>query len=167
VVRGKPSVVSPVVPEPPVDANPETVASALGNTGSVPRDAERLGVAQDKVQRREAERQETDRLAEQQLEAQRHEATRLAEAQLEAQRREAARMAAAEQEGARLRAAQEEAKRQERLRAIGRQLDEEADRRDAAAAMRPTLPLSLSNARRVKLYGRTHANEELVRYAEA
>jgi hypothetical protein len=52
------------------------------------------------------------------------------------------------------------------LRAIGRQLDEEADRRDAAAR-RNTLPLSLSNARRVKLYGRTHANEELVRYAEA
>jgi hypothetical protein len=28
------------------------------------------------------------------------------------------------------------------------------------------LPLSLSSARRVRLYGRTHANEELVRYAE-
>jgi TonB family protein len=30
-----------------------------------------------------------------------------------------------------------------------------------------TLPLSLSTARRVRLYGRTHPNAELVRYAEA
>ena len=56
------------------------------------------------------------------------------------------------------------------LRAIGRQLDEEADRREAAAkaARQPnTLPLSLSTARRVRLWGRSHANVELVEYAEA
>ena len=57
----------------------------------------------------------------------------------------------------------------ERLRAIGRQLDEEAARRDEAAVRRPgsTLPLSLSTARRVRLFGRTHPNAELVQYAEA
>ena len=56
------------------------------------------------------------------------------------------------------------------LRAIGRQLDEEAARREAAsnAARLPnTLPLSLSTARRVRLWGRTDPNVELVQYAEA
>ena len=56
------------------------------------------------------------------------------------------------------------------LRAIGRQLDEEAARRDAAAnAARPssTLPHSLSTARRARLWGRADPNIELVRYAEA
>jgi hypothetical protein len=65
---------------------------------------------------------------------------------------------------------QEEARREERLRAIGRQLDEEAARREAAsiADRQPNLlPLSLSNGHRVKLYGRTHSNAELIRYAEA
>ena len=56
------------------------------------------------------------------------------------------------------------------LRAIGRQLDEEAARREAAstAARLPnTLPLSLSTARRVRLWGRSHPNVELIQYAEA
>jgi hypothetical protein len=53
-------------------------------------------------------------------------------------------------------------------RAIGRQLDEEAARRDAAAARAPnTLPYSLSSARRGRLFGRSDANAELVLYAEA
>jgi hypothetical protein len=63
-----------------------------------------------------------------------------------------------------------EALREERLRAIGRQLDEEAARREAAsiADRQPNrLPLSLSNGRRIKLYGRTHPNAELLRYGEA
>ena len=87
------------------------------------------------------------------------------------QRQEAARPAPSQQAAARPPAGQEEeeAKRQERLRAIGRQLDEEAARRDQAAVpgRKSTLPLSLSTARRVRLYGRTHDNAELVRYAEA
>jgi TonB family protein len=63
--------------------------------------------------------------------------------------------------------AREEA-REARLRAIGRQLDAEAAQRDAAAT-RPenTLPLSLSTARRVRLWGRTDPNVQLVEYAEA
>jgi TonB family protein len=58
----------------------------------------------------------------------------------------------------------------ERLRAIGRQLDEEAARRDdASAAGRPRsmLPLSLSTARRARLLGRADPNADLVRYGEA
>ena len=56
------------------------------------------------------------------------------------------------------------------LRAIGRQLDDEAARRDATSSdvrLPNALPLSLSTARRVRLWGRTHPNVELVRYAEA
>jgi outer membrane biosynthesis protein TonB len=56
-------------------------------------------------------------------------------------------------------------------RAIGRQLDEEAAQRQAAAARPPgppdTRPSSWSSARRGRLLGRTDANAELVLYAEA
>ena len=75
-------------------------------------------------------------------------------------RAEAARLGA-------VRAAAEQ--REEKLRAIGRQLNEEADRRDAAAAARPqsTLPSSWSSARRGRIFGRSDANEEMLRYADA
>lgn len=56
------------------------------------------------------------------------------------------------------------------LRAIGRQLDEEAAQREAAAAaarQSPSLPYSLGATRRVKLWGRTHPNAEVIGYAEA
>ena len=56
------------------------------------------------------------------------------------------------------------------LRAIGRQLDEEAARREAAtAATRPSpaLLLSSSSGRRYWLFGRTDPNAELILYAEA
>ena len=93
-------------------------------------------------------------------------------ARLEAERQEAARQAAARQEAARIQAEQEAAaRREEARRAIGRQLDEEADRREAAAkaARAPSsqLPLSLSTARRGRLWGRTDPNAELIQYAEA
>jgi TonB family protein len=81
-----------------------------------------------------------------------------------------ARAPTATQDSARAPVDQEEEKRQARLRAIGRQLDDEAARRDDASASdrpRATLPLSLSNARRARLWGRSHPNAELVRYAEA
>ncbi|MCC6197657.1 MAG: TonB C-terminal domain-containing protein, partial [Burkholderiales bacterium] len=107
-------------------------------------------------------------------EAARAEAARAEAARAEAARAEAARAEAARAEAARLAAAQQESLRQEeareaRLRAIGRQLDAEAAQRDAAstAARQPNaLPLSLSTARRVRLWARTHANVELVEYAE-
>jgi outer membrane biosynthesis protein TonB len=75
----------------------------------------------------------------------------------------------ARQEAARIAAEQAEVDRREAARrAIGRQLDEEAARREAAAA-RPSsqLPLSLSSARRARLWGRVDPNIELVQYAEA
>ena len=52
---------------------------------------------------------------------------------------------------------------------MGRQLTEEAARRDAAAttALSPTpLPFSLSTARRFRLLGRSDPNVELIEYAE-
>jgi len=121
--------------------------------------------------RLEAERQEAARLAAARLEAQRQEVARQEAARLEAERQEAARLAAARLEAARVLAEQEEdARREARRRAMGRQLNEEAARREAAstAARSPsTLPLSLSTARRVRLWGRTDPNVELVQYAEA
>jgi TonB family protein len=56
------------------------------------------------------------------------------------------------------------------LRNIGRQLDAEAAQREAAPSAegpRNTLPLSLSSARRLRLWGRSHPNVELIRYVEA
>jgi TonB family protein len=138
-------------------------------------DAARQEAARSEAARLEAERLEAARLAAakqeaQRLEAARQESARLEAARLAAERQEAVRQVAARQEAARVLEEQEEdARRDARRRAMGRQLDEEAARRDAAAAARTssTLPLSLSTARRVRLWGRADANIELVNYAEA
>jgi len=53
--------------------------------------------------------------------------------------------------------------REERLRAIGRQLDEERDRREAAAKLPPTY----TSLRRYRLFGRADSNQEIILYAEA
>ena len=58
------------------------------------------------------------------------------------------------------------ARREATLRAIGRQLDEEAARREAQAAA-ARLPPSSSSTRRYRLWGRTDPNAELILYAEA
>jgi TonB family protein len=55
------------------------------------------------------------------------------------------------------------------LRSIGRQLEEEADRRDAAAAKAREAPLlarTYSSPRRYRLFGRSDPNSVLVLYAE-
>ncbi len=139
-------------------------------------EAQRREAAQVEAARLEAERQEAARLAAAQLEAQRQgaarqQAARVEAARVEGERQEAMRQAAARQVAARVLAEQEEdARRDARRRAMGLQLDEEAARRDAAstAARSPsTLPLSLSTARRVRLWGLTDPNAELVQYAEA
>ena len=126
----------------------------------------RLAAAQMAAQREEAARLDAARAEAARLDAERQEAARIAAAKLEAQRQESAR-----QEAARVLAEKEEdARRDARRRAMGRQLDEEAARREAAAtATRATsqLPLSLSTARRVRLWGRADANADLVQYAEA
>jgi TonB family protein len=64
--------------------------------------------------------------------------------------------------------AEYEAKREERLRAIGKQLDEEAAQRDAALKRpaSPQLP-GASNLRRGWLFGRADPNPDLILYAEA
>jgi hypothetical protein len=140
------------------------------------------------IARLEAERQETARRAAAQLEAAKLETAKLEAAQQEAAQQEAAqRQQTARQEAARIQTARAEvappaalphveveqdaaARREAVLRAIGRQLDEEAARRQEAstAAQLPNpLPYSLSTARRVRLWGRTDPNAELVQYAEA
>jgi outer membrane biosynthesis protein TonB len=93
-----------------------------------------------------------------QIEAARLEGERQETAQLEAARGEAARLEAERQEAA--------ARREAVLRAIGRQLDEEADRREAAAAAARLAPSS-SSLRRGRLFGRSDPNTELILYAEA
>ncbi|MDR0775095.1 MAG: TonB family protein [Azonexus sp.] len=140
------------------------------------REAERLAAEKLEAQRREAARQEAARDEAVRQETERLEAERLAAEKLEAQRREAARQEAARAEAARQEAErgeaariqeakEEEERRLARRRAMGRQLDEEAAQRQAAAT-RPPLPLSLSTARRVRLWGRSDPNVELVLYAE-
>ena len=119
--------------------------------------AEQLEAARQDAARQEAARAESAR-----LEAERQEAARQAADLQEAARQEAARV-----EAARVEVAQEAAARREAaLRAIGRQLDEEAARREAATAAARLLPSS-SSARRYWLFGRTDPNAELILYAEA
>jgi outer membrane biosynthesis protein TonB len=120
--------------------------------------------------RLEAEREAVARQAAAQLEAQRRELARQEAARVEAARLEAARQATAPQETSRVEVGQgEAARREEVLRAIGRQLDEEAALRDTAPTAAPppnTRPSSLSTARRGRLWGRSDANAALVQYAE-
>jgi hypothetical protein len=121
----------------------------------------------------EAARQEAARQASLRQDSEREAAEQAAAARQEAARQEAARSETARLAAARLAEAQAAAEsREAKLRAIGRQLNEEADRRDAAAAAAArqspsALPASLSTARRGRLFGRTDANAELVVYAEA
>jgi TonB family protein len=118
----------------------------------------------------EAARVEAARVEAAQAEAARVEAARVEAARVEAARVEAARAEAARAEAARVDAAQDAAaQREERLRAIGRQLDAERAQREAAtpeARQSPSLPFSLSTARRYWLYGRSDPNPELILYAE-
>ncbi|HMO47997.1 MAG TPA: TonB family protein, partial [Rubrivivax sp.] len=90
----------------------------------------------------------------------RQEAARAEAERIESARREAERQQAARQDAARQQAAQDEERREAAKRAIGRQLDAQAARREA-------LPLSVGSARRGRLFGRADANVELVLYAEA
>jgi len=134
-------------------------------------EAQRVETARLEVERQEAARQAVARQEAARQEAARQEAQRIETARLEAERQEAARQAAARQEAARVEAAQQAAARREAaLRAIGRQLDEEAAKREAAstaAGLPSTLAPSSSSARRGRLFGRTDPNAELILYAEA
>ena len=129
-------------------------------------EAARTEAARQDAAKAEASRQDAARSEAARAEAARAAAARAEAARAEGERQEAARQQAALIESARLAAIQAEAeKREERLRAIGRQLNEEADRREAATAGQ-RLPPSASSLRRGRLFGRTDANAELVAYAE-
>jgi len=127
---------------------------------------ERAEIARVESARREALRQEQAKQA--QLEAARQDAIRQEAARQESAKQEAARQEQAKREQAQLEKAKQEAEREERLRAIGRQLNEEAAQRDAAAKnpSKSLLP-SASGLRRGWLFGRADPNIDLVQYAEA
>ena len=130
-------------------------------------EAARVEAARVEAARVEAARVEAARVEAARVEAARVEAARVEAARVEAARVEAARVEAARVEAARVEVAQEAAARREAaLRAIGRQLDEEAARREAATAAARLAPSS-SSARRYWLFGRTDPNAELILYAEA
>ena len=157
----------------------EAVRQAAARQEAQRQETAQLAAAQLEAQRQEAARQETARVEAARLEAVRQAAARAEAARFVAQRREAVRQAAARQEAqgqesARQEAAlvqaeqEEDARREARRRAMGRQLDEEAAWRQAAADRPPSqLPPSFSTARRVRLWGRSDPNVELVEYAEA
>jgi len=130
----------------------------------------RQQAARVEVARLEVERQETARQAAVPLEAQPQVAARQQPARVEPVPPQVVRLATAPQAVPREGEQDDGTRREAALRAIGRQLDEEAARRQAAstASNQPsTLPYSLSTARRVRLWGRTDPNVELVQYAEA
>jgi hypothetical protein len=145
---------------------------------------ERAEAARLDAERREVTRQEQTRQAQleaarqAQLDAARQDAIKQEAARRDAVQQEAARQDAVKQEAARQERArqvqaqreraEQEAKREERLRAIGKQLDEEAAQRDAALN-RPsrTLLPAVSSLRRGWLLGRADPNTDLVLYAEA
>ncbi len=141
------------------------------------RETARQDAAKQEAARQEAARQEAARQDAARREAARQEAARQESARQDAAKQEAARQDAAKQESARQeRAKQEqaqrelaeqEAKREERLRAIGKQLNEEAAQRDAANNPSRSLLPGMSSLRRGWLLGRTDPNADLVLYAEA
>jgi membrane protein involved in colicin uptake len=127
-------------------------------------EAAKVEAAKIEAARVEAARVEAAKTDAAKVEAAKVEAARVEAARVEAANAEAANAEAAKIEAARVEAAQVAAERLEAARrAIGRQLDEEAARRDAAARLSP----SSSSARRYRLFGRTDPNAELILYAEA
>ena len=130
-------------------------------------EAARIEAARIEAARIEAARIEAARIEAARAEAARAEAAGAEAARAEAARAEAARGEAARAEAARIEAAQAATARVEAARrAIGRQLDEEAARRDAAKTAERQSP-SWGPARRYRLFGRTDPNEEIILYAEA
>lgn len=136
-------------------------------------DAARQAEARQEAARQERTRQEQAKLdaarqAQTQLEAARQDAIKQETARQESAKQDAARQERAKQELAQRERTEQEAKREERLRAIGKQLAEEAAQRDAASNRPSHTPLpTVSSLRRGWLLGRADPNGELVLYAEA
>ncbi|WP_342620744.1 TonB C-terminal domain-containing protein [Rhodoferax sp. GW822-FHT02A01] len=154
----------------------EAAQQAAARQEAARKDAERLEAARVAAAQQDAVRQELERAEAARKEAARLDAARQEADRMDAVRKEAAQLAArqeaADQEKARQLAlrAEQDAKRLDARRKMGQQLNEEAAQRDAAAqAARnsPLLPLSISTARRGRLFGRSDPNAELIRYAEA
>jgi membrane protein involved in colicin uptake len=160
-------------------AHQEAARQAAEKLETAQQEAVRQNAVQQAAARQEAIRQELVR----QDAAAREAAAREAAAREAAAREAAAREAAARETAAREAAAREAAGRQEAARAdeaireqnarrdaarraMGRQLDEEAGRRDAARAASRLSP-SAGYLRRGRLFGRIDSNAELVKYAEA
>jgi TonB family protein len=167
MVAGERAAVDPWVPPAPTESRTTSAAAQVAARAPVPSDV------RDSPQKAAPAEAPADRAQEAARATAQREAAEQA-ARQEAARQEAARQEAARQEAARQEATQREARewaerREARLREIGRQLDLEAARRDAAAAARqsPSLPYSLSNPRRHRLFGRSDPNEEIVRYGES
>lgn len=135
-------------------------------------EAERKATDRQEPESQEAARQAAAKQEAARAEAVRQEIERQASARQEIERQEAARQAAAKQEAAIAEAARQEATREQNARrdaarrAMGRQLDEEAARREAAQLATRQSPSS-SALRRGRLLGRVDPNAELVLYAEA
>jgi hypothetical protein len=179
---------APVKPAPTVPAEPgnaggevqpridqrsrESVAEEAGQMEAARLEAERQETARQETARQETARQETARQEATRQEAARQETARQETARKEAARHETARQDVARQDSARAGAARVEAGREQDARrdavrrAMGRQLDEEAARRQATQdASRPSP--SSSPLRRARLFGRSDPNAELILYAEA
>ena len=139
-------------------ARVEAARAAAAKADAATAQAVREAAARAEVARVEAARAEAAR-----AEATRAEATRAEVARAEAARAEAARAEVARSDAAQAARAEVERAREERLRAIGRQLDEERDRREAAAKLPPTY----TSLRRYRLFGRADSNQEIILYAEA
>ncbi len=131
-------------------------AGELAQLGAAVQQAQQ-GAQQLETARQEALRQEAARAEAARAEAQRQEAARA-----EAARQEAARLAAAQLAAAKAQVQVEEEQREARKRAIGRQLDEEAARRDAERQRPDWAP-----ARRGRLFGRVDSHAALAAYGEA
>ncbi len=130
-------------------------------------EAAKIEAAEIEAARIEAAKVEAAKVEAAKIEAAKIEAAKIEAAKIEAAKIEAAKAEAAKIEAARVDAAQAAAARREAaLRAIGRQLDEEAARREAATSTARLSPSS-SSARRYRLFGRTDPNAELILYAEA
>jgi hypothetical protein len=142
----------------------EAARQAAGLQETARQEAATVEAAKNEAAKVEAAKVEAAQAEAARAEAARAEAARAEAARAEAARAEAAQAEAARAEAARAEAARAEAERLEAARrAIGRQLDEEAARRDAAARQLP----SSSGGRRYRLFGRTDPNAELILYAEA
>lgn len=139
-------------------AKQESARQSAAKQEAARQEAARLEAARKDAARKEAEREETAK----------QEAARQAAAKQEAARQDAARQERAKLDQAQREREAEEAKREERLRAIGKQLNEEAAKRDAALNQPSSSPLpTVSSLRRGWLLGRADPNNDLVLYAEA